>query len=163
MEQYCSFWVFYSQHWGNPFRDATCVPTLLPRQVEPKPISVWLSSLLRHSSGNPGLRARPCSCTTKHKHLILLSKSHLCCCQGGIQRCWRTQDSESALGKSVLEKFSISPMILPGVLWQFPILSHPPPNGFLVVKLIRDADEAPNTYCSAPASSKIICQSSCRV
>lgn len=128
MEQYCSFLVCYSQHWGNTFRAATCVPTLLPRQVEPKPISVWLSSLLRHSSGNPGLRARPCSCTTKHKHLILIRKSDLCCCQGGIQRCWRTQDSESALGKSVLEKFSISPRILSGVLWQFPIPSHLPPN-----------------------------------
>lgn len=72
--------------------------------------------------------------------------------------------AESQLWKNLSWKFSISPWILSGVLWQFPVLSHPPPpNCFSAVKLIRDADEAPNTYCSAPASSNIICQSLCRV
>lgn len=79
MEQHCSFFVCFSQDCENSFRAATCVPTLLPwaPQVEPKPISVWLNSLIRHSSGNPGLRAQCCSCTTKHNYLILIRKSDL--------------------------------------------------------------------------------------
>lgn len=94
----------------------------------------------RHSSGNPGSGARPCSCPTRHSHLSLLRKSHLCPSGG----------TESQLGKNLSSKLSLSPGILPGVLWKFPTLPPPPPpNCCSVEKLIRDAAEAPNTYCSA--------------
>lgn len=109
----------------------------------------------RHSSGNPGLRARPCSCTSKQNHLTLLRRKSPLGSSGGHR-------TESQLGKNLSSKFSLPPGILSGVLWKFPALSPPPPNCCSVLKLIRDADEAPNTYCSAPASSRTICQSLCR-
>lgn len=108
----------------------------------------------RHSSGNPGSGARPCSCPTRHSHLSLLRKSHLCPSGG----------TESQLGQNLSSKLSLSPGILPGALWKFPTLHPPPPpHCCSVEKLIRDAAEAPHTYCSAPASSKVICQSLCRL
>lgn len=93
----------------------------------------------RHSSGNPGPGAQPCSCPTRHSHLSL-SGNHTCAHQGGLR---------ASLGKTCPQ----SSGILPGALWKFPTLHHhpppPPPKCCSVEKLIRDAAEAPNTYCSA--------------